>query len=706
MSYLDNTGLAYFWEKIKSNFFPGTKEIPENADLNDYRTPGVYNCPLNPTALTIDNQPPDLIVSGDSYSAFSLVVFKTTADGCRQIYAPFYWSVKAGSSTSVTRVIANNADRIFTRAYYNGEWGDWIEVLTSKIRPAKYTLVGNSSQATLDSTPWFKVATVSFNNSNHDKFFIFMVTDSRWINSASRFDQRFGLLRLHIRTSGVNTSGTFLDFLLNNRYDLEDFKAVFNTSTSEVELWTRCNTEYMSRTFTLIREASMQWQEQRAQVIGPITMYGRIYGLTDNMEASYPTGENYVVISPINVPIKNISSGVQDQGFVRSAGANYSRLTTANGFKAGTGLLEYYNSTSSISIENGAFTYPDGTSKRDAHVLRLPWDNVGRDGACYDSMLAVPNLDSVSANGYPASLGWRTGYGAGCAEQDADGKWIHTTYSDWYHLIDDRYTIDGVHVKKQHTTHYGVCSTAGGTAAKTVDIPHFELVTGAYVIVKFSNDNSASASSLSLNVSNTGAKSIKYRNGNLQSAYDILSNQPYMFVYDGTYWQISNNTYLSHRFDRLRSWSNIKAKSAIGAGSLIAGDETGYFSLNSGNSFDISYGIFYAEDSVTAGSTTGDAYFVALVALSKTQSGTWTVLSPVFIKGTLNGNTFTPVSTAPLTQTVPTTEDGYHYIYLGWMGSSTNLELAPTHPIYEYVNGSFCPYEPKATNADIDSIFD
>ena len=57
MGYLDNTGLAYFWEKIKSNFFSGTKEIPANADLDDYKTPGVYNCPQNTTVETLSNAP-------------------------------------------------------------------------------------------------------------------------------------------------------------------------------------------------------------------------------------------------------------------------------------------------------------------------------------------------------------------------------------------------------------------------------------------------------------------------------------------------------------------------------------------------------------------------------------------------------------------------------------------------------------------------
>jgi len=116
--------------------------------------------------------------------------------------------------------------------------------------------------------------------------------------------------------------------------------------------------------------------------------------------------------------------------------------------------------------------------------------------------------------------------------KQADG-----TYSDPIAFgIDDRYTIDGVHIKKQHTTHYGVCSTAAATVAKVVNIPHFELVTGAMAFVRFSVTNTGAVASLTLNVSNTGAKPIKYRNANLSAANVLSANRTYLFVYDGTNW--------------------------------------------------------------------------------------------------------------------------------------------------------------------------
>lgn len=56
------------------------------------------------------------------------------------------------------------------------------------------------------------------------------------------------------------------------------------------------------------------------------------------------------------------------------------------------------------------------------------------------------------------------------------------------------------------STAYGVCNTAAGTAAKTVSMPGFALITGATIHVKFSYANTAA--NPTLNVNSTGAKPI------------------------------------------------------------------------------------------------------------------------------------------------------------------------------------------------------
>lgn len=97
-------------------------------------------------------------------------------------------------------------------------------------------------------------------------------------------------------------------------------------------------------------------------------------------------------------------------------------------------------------------------------------------------------------------------------------------------------TIDGVQFDGEaNIHHYGACSTAAGTAAKTVTLSGFVLATGAEITVKFSATNTAA--NPTLNVNSTGAKGIRYKNAAVPSGY-IVANKTYRFVYDGTYWQI------------------------------------------------------------------------------------------------------------------------------------------------------------------------
>ena len=87
------------------------------------------------------------------------------------------------------------------------------------------------------------------------------------------------------------------------------------------------------------------------------------------------------------------------------------------------------------------------------------------------------------------------------------------------------------------------CSTAAATAAKTVTIDGFRLLSGAQVRVKFTNANTAS--SPTLNVSNTGAKPIYY-NGLYSTSFTSTSfpfdaDKIYTFTYDGTYWRLEGD---------------------------------------------------------------------------------------------------------------------------------------------------------------------
>lgn len=85
---------------------------------------------------------------------------------------------------------------------------------------------------------------------------------------------------------------------------------------------------------------------------------------------------------------------------------------------------------------------------------------------------------------------------------------------------------------------YATCATAAGTAAKAVTISGFTLTTGIHVFVKFTVTNTAAVASLTLNVSGTGAKAMKYRGGNLPAVGTLSASRVYEFIYDGTNWEL------------------------------------------------------------------------------------------------------------------------------------------------------------------------
>lgn len=87
---------------------------------------------------------------------------------------------------------------------------------------------------------------------------------------------------------------------------------------------------------------------------------------------------------------------------------------------------------------------------------------------------------------------------------------------------------------------YGTCATAANVAEKVItlhsDFADWKLEVGAEFVVKGTYTNSAS--NVTLNVNNTGAKQILYRGQVYNSASNILiyANQLIRYVFDGTYY--------------------------------------------------------------------------------------------------------------------------------------------------------------------------
>lgn len=115
------------------------------------------------------------------------------------------------------------------------------------------------------------------------------------------------------------------------------------------------------------------------------------------------------------------------------------------------------------------------------------------------------------------------------------------------------------------------CSTARNVTAKVATLANFVLKPGATIVVEFTDTTTTNPSSgnLTLNVNNTGAKTIAFtRNGvigalNYTSAGAFYNNIAHVFTYNGTYWVC-----LSYNADN-NTWTAFKGATASANG--IAG---------------------------------------------------------------------------------------------------------------------------------------
>ena len=112
------------------------------------------------------------------------------------------------------------------------------------------------------------------------------------------------------------------------------------------------------------------------------------------------------------------------------------------------------------------------------------------------------------------------------------------------------------------------CSTARNVAAKVATLANFVLKPGATIVVKFTDTTTANPSNgnLTLNVNNTGAKTIAFtRNGAIgaltyTSAGAFYNNLAHVFTYNGTYWVC-----LSYNADN-NTWTAFKGATASANG--------------------------------------------------------------------------------------------------------------------------------------------
>lgn len=99
-------------------------------------------------------------------------------------------------------------------------------------------------------------------------------------------------------------------------------------------------------------------------------------------------------------------------------------------------------------------------------------------------------------------------------------------------------TIDGVTFDgSANISHYSTCSTAAGTKDKTASVSGLKLIVGASALIKFTNSNTVA--NPTLNINGLGAYPIYHKGANIEAKF-LEANIPFLFVFSGTAWEISN----------------------------------------------------------------------------------------------------------------------------------------------------------------------
>lgn len=174
-------------------------------------------------------------------------------------------------------------------------------------------------------------------------------------------------------------------------------------------------------------------------------------------------------------------------------------------------------------------------------------------------------------------------------------------------------SINGMNFSGSVNIHnFATCSTAASTADKLVYINNFTPNYGAQIRVQFTYSNTNAAPTL--NVNNTGAKSMKY-NGNTitNSNFTFDANKIYTFTCRDSSWDLEGDWDSAKKQDTLVSGTNIKTingQSLLGSGDIAVqgggsseGGSSVYAEVNHGTSdrtFTLTPNTFHVWDEMTA----------------------------------------------------------------------------------------------------------
>lgn len=189
-------------------------------------------------------------------------------------------------------------------------------------------------------------------------------------------------------------------------------------------------------------------------------------------------------------------------------------------------------------------------------------------------------------------------------------------------------TIDSLNfgdTKGIFTLPYGSCSTAAGTAAKTVAVDNFSLEAGARVAVKFTVTNTAA--NPTLNVKSTGAKPIYYNGAAITAGY-LKANKTYEFVYNGTQWDligdVDTDTNTTYTFDTGDANGQIKVTPSSGSAQNVSVKGLGSAAYTNSTAYATAAQGTKADNALpkSGGTLTGDVTLPNLQSIKTSVAGT------------------------------------------------------------------------------------
>lgn len=166
------------------------------------------------------------------------------------------------------------------------------------------------------------------------------------------------------------------------------------------------------------------------------------------------------------------------------------------------------------------------------------------------------------------------------------------------------------------------------TVAKVVSLTSFSLVTGARIMVKFTVTNTAS--SPTLNVNGTGAKSIMYRGAAISAGY-LAANRVYEFVYDGTNYEFVGDINVDTNTDTKVTNTLATTTKAYVTGTTSATTNTGTQVFDTGVYLDTTAG------TLTATTFNGALSGNATTATTATKANTLTTARTIGASGGITG---------------------------------------------------------------------